>query len=253
MVGPDGEPLFLAATKPVPPPRQCSPSPPHNRKPNRKLQSTASSPALLSSDHHAPRARTVSFLHCDAGSDVGSFKADYLGSKDIDSYTKSVNSVAKQLVNSKAVEVVAHVSSEKVRLAPPGSKTLLFKSFAVRDILSVEICSKNKRIVGVVVWKRGQLPVSHVLRCPTALLSTGLYEALLYQTQQVDDVSGSVSFYRWLCEYVKPGLQYDAGVFGSVSFFLPVRYDAGACVGCLLRTNRTLCLVLYCEPGLLHL
>ena len=125
---------MLGATKPVPPPRQYTPSPPHTRH-NNKLKSMSSSPALLMSDQ-APRARSISFLQCDAGSDVGSYPADYLGSKEIDCYTKSVNSVAKQLVNSKAVEVVTYVSSEKIRLAPPSSKALLFKSFAVKDIFN---------------------------------------------------------------------------------------------------------------------
>ena len=163
-----------------------------------KLKSTASSPALLTSDTMSvtPRSRSVSFLQCDAGSDMGSFPADYLGSKEIDSYTNTVNTVAKQLVNSKAVEVIAYVSSEKLRLAPPRNQALLFKSFAVRDILGVEICSKNKRIVGVLVWKKG-LPVCHILRCASSLMSAGLHESLLYQTQQVDDVANGVSQCVW--------------------------------------------------------
>ena len=124
---------------------------------------------------------------------MGSFPADYLGSKEINSYTNTVNTVAKQLVNSKAVEVIAYVSSEKIRLAPPRNRALLFKSFAVRDILGVEICSKNNRIVGVLVWKRGQLPMCHILRCASSLVSASLQESLLYQTQQVDEVANGVS------------------------------------------------------------
>ena len=181
---------MILKTRPVPPPRyQTTSPPPHTSiRHTRALHSTVSSPALFSSE--VTRSHSISFLQCKAGNDLGNFPADYLGCREIDSYNNCVNTVAKQLVDTKPVEVVTYVSSEKVRLAPPRNSALLFKSFAVRDILAVEMCSKNKRIVGILVWKRSQslVPVCHVLRCQNSVVSTDLYEALLYQTQQVDDV-----------------------------------------------------------------
>ena len=52
----------------------------------------------------------------------------------------------------RANQVVAYVSTERIRLAPPKAGPL-FKSFAVQSIMSVAQCHKNKRIVGIVMWK----------------------------------------------------------------------------------------------------
>lgn len=197
LLSPDESPQLIGETRPVPPPRQSSrassPPPRHTKRAvyahSKVLHSTVSSPALFSSERSRPRS--VSFMQCKAGDYLGSFPADYLGSREIDCYINCVNTVAKQLTDSKAVEVIAYVSSEKVRLAPPRSAALLFKSFAMKDILAVEMCTKNKRIVGIVVWKKGQkgIPVCHILRCHDSLVSNSLYQALLEQTQQVDEVA----------------------------------------------------------------
>ena len=195
---PEETPQVIGKTRPVPPPRQSlynsrSSSPPRHstrvkHAHTKVLQSTVSSPALLSSEMARPRS--VSFLQCNAGDDCGSFPADYLGCREIDCYISCVNAAAKQLVDSKPIEVIAYVSSKKLRLAPPRNAALLFKSFAMKDILAVEMCTKNKWIVGIVVWKKGQrVPVCHVLRCQTSLVSNSLYDSLLYQTQQVDEVT----------------------------------------------------------------
>lgn len=193
------EPLFIGKTRPVPPPKQSASHTPLSSPPQHTagkftrpkiLQSTQSSPALISSG--AVRPRSISFLQCKAGDDIGKFSADYLGSREIDSYIGCVNTAAKQLTESKPIEVVAYVSSEKVRLAPPRNAALLFKSFAMRDILAVEMCTKNKRIVGLVVWKKGQksVPVCHILRCANNLVSNSMYDSLICQTQHVDEASG---------------------------------------------------------------
>lgn len=191
LLSPEHEPLLLGKTRPVPPPRQHTTSPPPHTSTHRtrQLHSTVSSPALFDSERMV-RSRSVSFLQCDAGDDIGSVPADYLGGREINTYTNFVNTVAKQLVNSRAVEVVTYVTSEKVRLAPPRNSSLLFKSFAIKDILAVEICSKNRRILGILVWKRAQslVPICHILRCHSAFESSALCDALVYQTQQVDEV-----------------------------------------------------------------
>lgn len=188
-------------SKPLPPPKARSQGdmfdstiPTHG---GVKSNQTVSTPDLAGSTLSAgpltgssPRLRSVSFLNCSAGDHLGQFPADYLGSRQKDSFMGHADSVAKELINSKPVEVVVYVSSEKIRLAPPKNSSLLFKSFAVKDILSVEKCTKNRRIVCVSVWKsRRALPQCHALRCPSALVSNALYDSILDQTQNVDDIT----------------------------------------------------------------
>ena len=209
-------PVVLGRTKPVPPPRtppseinrQCKiPSPVNdqcrdcspqdrklfssNRHPTKILQSTVSSPSILS-DSISPfqRSRKVSFHHCSAGEAMGQFRADYLGSKEVDNYIGMVNSVARQLVDQRPAEVIAYVSSQKVRLAPSKNESVLFKSFAIKDILMVEKCAINKRIIGIVVWKfKTRPPTCHILRCSDEIVSKSLYEAVWEQTQVYDDIT----------------------------------------------------------------
>ena len=220
LISPDQDaPILIGKTKPVPPPKvplseveereslssssrerqlcypprdgKLSPSPRHQRHSHNTkiLQSTASSPAIFgdssSPTHHR---RKVSFHICKAGEELGQFRADYLGSKDIDGYVNVTNSVARQLVDQRPAEVIAYVSSQKIRLAPPNNEAVLFKSFAIKDILMVEKSTINKRIIGIIVWKsKTQSPTCHALRCPDELVSKALYEAVWEQTQIYDD------------------------------------------------------------------
>ena len=207
-------PVVLGKTKPVPPPktppseidRQCKiPSPVSsshyhkqqssspNHHPTKILHSTISSPAILSETTGASpfqRSRLVSFHHCDAGETLGQFRADYLGSKEVDSYVCVVDSVAKQLVDQRPAEVIAYVSSQKIRLAPSKNESVLFKSFAVKDILMVEKCTINKRIIGIIMWKsKTRPPTCHILRCPDEITSKSFYEAVWEQSQIYDDAN----------------------------------------------------------------
>ena len=208
-------PVVLGKTKPVPPPktppseidRQCkipSPvnyqSPPQDRKqssssrhPTKILQPAVSSPAILSeATGTSPfqRSRMVSFHHCKAGEALGQFKADYLGSKEVDGYVCVVDSIAKQLVDQRPAEVIAYVSSQKIRLAPSQNEAVLFKSFAIKDILMVEKCTINKRIIGIIIWKsKTRPPTCHILRCPDEITSKSFYEAVWEQSQIYDDAT----------------------------------------------------------------
>ena len=177
----------LRKTKPVPPPRRKSTSHSFWTHPaDRELVPTKSSPEMLPD---TGRTRSVSFLQCKVGQDCGQYPADYLGSKEIDYYVDCVNMAAKELVVSRTVDVVVYVTSEKIRLAPPNNSALLFKSFALKELLSVQKCSKNKRIVGLVLWRPKSIPVCHVLRCPDHLVSSALYDAVRLQSQSVDDIT----------------------------------------------------------------
>jgi len=180
----------IGKTKPVPPPKRLSfshsPDTFRVHPANRALKTMQSSPEIFPD---TSRSRSVSFLQCKVGQDYGHYPADYLGSKEIDSYLDCVDVVAKQVVESRTVDIIAYVTSEKIRLAPPNNSALLFKSFAIKDLLSVQKCSKNKRIVGLVLWKPKSNPICHVLRCPNHLVSGALYEAVWLQSQSVDDIA----------------------------------------------------------------
>ena len=184
--------------KPLPPPKAKSQS---DMYANEKFvsavtdpaaKSSKSSPDLSGSKPQEHRLRSVSFMNCSAGAELGRFPADYLGCKQVDGYIGYADSVAKCLINSRPIEVMVYVTSEKLRLAPPKNSSVLFKSFAMKDILSVQKCSKNKRIVSVAVWKSKSAPMCHMLRCPTTLVSNALHESILDQTQSVDDISPDV-------------------------------------------------------------
>ncbi len=178
-------PSQLPQTKPVPPPRRTS------QETLRCLSDSRVRQSPQTSRHpEAQRSRSVSFLQCSAGDEHGMYAADYLGSGQTDCYLSSVDHAAKQLVESRPVEVVIYVTSERVRLAPPNNSALLFKSFAMKDILMVQRCSKNKRIIGIVLWKScSTVPICHVLRCADHLRANSLYEAIWLQSQSVDDVT----------------------------------------------------------------
>lgn len=229
LIAPDQDaPLLLGKTKPVPPPKtpsfegerqHSSPSPPspehpsisphqnskfpspkHRRHHSKILQPTVSNPAISTNSFSPPHCRrVVSFRHCKAGEEHGQFRADYLGSKEVDIYVNAVNSVAKQLVEQRPAEVIAYVSSQKIRLAPPKNEAVLFKSFAVKDILMVEKCTINKRIIGIIVWKsKIRTPTCHILRCPDEIISKAFYEAVWEQTQIYDDITlNKVSSILW--------------------------------------------------------
>lgn len=160
---------------------------------------STSSPDLCTSPTQQHRPRSVSFLDSSAGAELGRFPADYLGSRQVDSYIGYADSLAKGLINTKPVEVMVYVTSEKLRLAPPKNASLLFKSFAMKDILSVQRCSKNRRIVCVAVWKSKRVaPQCHALRCPSVLVSSALYDSILDQTQSIDDIVSGDKVYTYI-------------------------------------------------------
>ena len=180
-------------SKPLPPPKAKSQNDMYSDGRDKEIASGCNSTPDLSGSSPVPhRSRCVSFMDSSAGAELGRFPADYLGGRPTDSYIGHADSLAKQLINSKPIEVVVYVTSEKIRLAPPRNSSLLFKSFAVKDILSVQKCSKNRRIVCVSVWKsRKAPPICHALRCPSALVSSALYDSILDQTQNVDDIAST--------------------------------------------------------------
>ena len=190
--------LSQNARPPVPPPRKRSsttsldsssqdlPSSPSAIRPVHTRQ--ASEPELLSDmrgNFHSP-----SFLDIKAGQDCGQFSAEYMGSKECNSYLNSIESCAKQLLNANTREVKVYVSSEKVRLSPPNAPGVLYKSFAFKDILQVEK-SKHKRIIGILTWKPKCLPECHAFRCSEPAIANALYESVWLQTQNLKRIKVS--------------------------------------------------------------
>ena len=211
-IPPNSSPISAPHQRPLPPPKakshgdiyagdELSPEDPSAAESAKS--SSESSPTLCNvhpQKQQPLRLRSVSFLDCSAGADLGHFPADYLGCKPVDSFIGYADSLAKGLINSKPIEVVVYVTSEKLRLAPPKNASVLFKSFAVKDILSVQKCSKNRRIVCVAVWKSKKMaPQCHALRCPSALVSNALYDSILDQTQNVDDIASDKVYIIHTC------------------------------------------------------
>ena len=194
---PGSGPLSPGKLSPLPTsPLHCSPqcsqtSPQFSPPPSSSSSSSSSglSRRFTGADFLASqREKAISFLDIKAGEDGGKFDVDYLGSKELDKYIKSVNSITKQLMAERPREMVVYVSSEKVRLAPPNSATL-YQSLAVKDILWVRKCSRNKHVVAVVVWKSvHQKPICHILRCRDIVKAKRLFDTLWEQTQKVDEI-----------------------------------------------------------------
>lgn len=220
-------PKFIGRTKPVPPPKRCtsndnfdnysplsfspsltfspsadvSPAPssqssPLSSSPSSSHKKFLSSRSVSSSELVASLgsqySKAFTFHDCKAGEESGRFNVDYFGEKEVDEYVKSMNTITKQLMTEQRPrEMVMYVSSEKIRLAPPNSATL-YKSFAIKDVLWARKCSKNKHIVGIVIWKSTALkPCCHILRCRDNVMAKTLVDTLWEQTQKVDEVDPS--------------------------------------------------------------
>lgn len=175
-------------SKPVPPPRR------KNMSSTRSQSHLEASKLRRCSDGalvtNGAMEKQASFLFSGAGQELGTYYASYIGSKELDHYMGCFDECALLLVDSKAPlrspDVVVYVASEKVRLAPP-SFGPLFKSIAVKDILAVGQCTKNKRLIGITVWKLNSTPVTHLLRCSDHLVSNALVESINLATQTIDD------------------------------------------------------------------
>ena len=161
-----------------------------SRKFNKSRASSSSNPNLsdISSDRHSSNTilhksleHHPTFLLSDAGQEMGHFNVSYLGSREIDRYVGCIDECARQIIDPKLpfklIDVIVYVTSEKIRLVPPKFGPL-FKSFSVSEIMSVSQCSKNKRLVGVVIWKPKSIPVCHLFRCSDHLLSNALMETI---------------------------------------------------------------------------
>ncbi|XP_019851749.1 PREDICTED: uncharacterized protein LOC109581780 [Amphimedon queenslandica] len=121
------------------------------------------------------------FLWNSSGEEISRFSVAYLGSCDIDQYHGCVDECAKRLFDNKAMlkatDVLAQVCTRKIRLYPPSRHGPLFKSFTVSEVLEVSQCSKNKRLVGIVLWQ-GKIPHCHLLRCPDQIISNDFLQSL---------------------------------------------------------------------------
>lgn len=149
-------------------------------------------PSLLqhlnsSSTPNLPRLADVS-----KDEDYGRFTVVYLGKMEIDCYTNCIDKCAKKMLDPKSPvsvhssEVIVDIMSSRVRLLKPSTGMLLI-SIPVRDLFASSQCTKNKRLVGVIVWKRNCVePVCHLFRCSDQQLSNTLLDSLTSVKQDAD-------------------------------------------------------------------
>ena len=169
-----------SAPCPIPPPRvtkETKALPP--TAPPRDRSSLSSSPARNPEKSKAAftRVRAASFLTVSAGKELNTVTAMYMGSKQVDQFTGQITNIARDLSEKPASPMILYIATEKIRLAAPDSN-VLFASFAVENILATTLCSINKRIVGMLVWKSRALPSWHLIRCNDNLVAGSVLESI---------------------------------------------------------------------------
>lgn len=147
--------------------------------PPRDRSSLSSSPARNPERSRAAfsRVRAASFLTVSAGKELNTVTVVYMGSKQVDQYVGQINNIARDLSEKQASPMIMYIATEKIRLAAPDSN-VLFASFAVENILLTTLCSINKRIVGMLVWKSRALPSWHLIRCTDNLVAGSVLESI---------------------------------------------------------------------------
>lgn len=169
-----------SAPCPIPPPRvhkETKSLPP--TAPPRDRSTLSSSPArnLEKSKAAFTRVRAASFLMVSAGKELNTVTAMYMGSKQVDQFTGQITNIARELSEKAASPMILYIATEKIRLAAPDSN-VLFASFAVENILATTLCSINKRIIGMLVWKSRALPSWHLIRCNDNLVAGSVLESI---------------------------------------------------------------------------
>ncbi len=123
----------------------------------------------------------------------GYYLVNYLGGRDVDSYLNCINDCAKKILDPKtnnmaslSDDVIVEITLGKIRFLQPKSLVLL-KSILMQEVFIFSQCDKNRRIVGVLVWKRSSItPVCHLFRCPDQLVSNALMDALATAKQDIE-------------------------------------------------------------------
>ena len=131
-----------------------------------------------------------SFLELEAGDETyNSYRTDYMGYKVVDEYADRVDACALQLINSCPTEATMYVTAQKVYIAHQVTCTdmSLVASFAVRDILHVSRCSKNRWIIGITTWRFRSTPECHIFKCGDSITATALYDAVQAHVQNLDN------------------------------------------------------------------
>ena len=185
---------------PVPPPRARKESKIPPAAPPRDRSSLSSSPARNPEKSKAAftRVRAASFLTVSAGKELNTVTAMYMGSKQVDQYLGQINNIARDLSDKAATPMILYIATEKIRLAAPDSN-VLFQSFAVENILATTLCSINKRIVGMLVWKSRALPSWHLIRCSDNLVAGSVLESIQMacETVKSDEITEVSDMVLW--------------------------------------------------------
>jgi hypothetical protein len=133
-----------------------------------------------------------------SGEEIARYTVSYLGQKNIDQYLDIVDECAGQIIDpkytTKAIEIELQMFSEKIRMI--SLKTgLSLKSMSISNIMTVNYCSKNRRLIGIVLWKPGTKPTCHLMRCFDSVLPSSVLQSIQYCIEAYHEKStGKVRF-----------------------------------------------------------
>ena len=136
------------------------------------------------------RERRPSFLELEAGEQYACYRAHYMGYKVVNEYTDRVDECALQLINSRATDVAVYVTAQKVYLAERPTDVLV-ASFAIRDILHMTRCSKNRWIIGITTWRFRTTPECRIFKCGDSITATALFDGVQSRVQNLDNSTTS--------------------------------------------------------------
>lgn len=178
----------------------CTPSPPFSPQRSDSLSPIGSplhhircEEGLAANKMSRKCERRPSFIELEAGAETHTcYRAEYMGFKVVDEYADRVDECALQLINSRPTEATVYITAKKVYIAHQvtcSTDMSLVASFAVRDVLHVSRCSKNRWIIGMTTWRFRSTPECRIFKCSDSMTATALYDAVQAHVQNLDNVT----------------------------------------------------------------
>lgn len=122
----------------------------------------------------------------DDGEEIGNFFVSYIGTCDIDKYLDCIDECVQTIINpslsSRSTEASLYIYSERIKLEM-SKPDALSQSLEVSDIVLVGQCSKNKHLIGIVLWKPSTALKCHFVRCSDPCLSNTVLHSIQYVVQ----------------------------------------------------------------------
>ena len=151
-------------------------------------------PHLSRFDDDSLGSQSALLVSSNSSDSYGRYPVTYLGSTDVSSYSNCINECAKKMLDPSKSPVLlsdsitVDITSTKIRFLQPKSGALL-KSLSLYDVFFFSQCTKNKRLVGIVIWRKDAkvAPAAcHLFRCPDQLVSNAFMESLTSAKQDID-------------------------------------------------------------------